>query len=162
MKNFNIEGEIGISMKYTERYCPALFLNYGSDVRLWSQDDSDAYVEEPYYYHYVIYLSEVSKEPEPEKKIQKNSKMGNNEKNDCLYRCLWLYLHDNLPWKDDYQFKKSLGVKQYDKISTIEIARIEKLLKNVSINITCETMVREHSKLGVKRLTCSDAAAALR
>ena len=104
MKNFNIEGEIGISMKYTERYCPALFLNYGSDVRLQSQDDSDAYVEEPYYYHYVIYLSEVSKEPEPEKKIQKNSKMGNNEKNDCLYRCLWFYLHDNLPWKDDYQF----------------------------------------------------------
>ena len=26
----------------------------------------------------------------------------------------------------------------------------------------CETMVREHSKLGVKRLTCSDAAAAFK
>ena len=62
--------------------------------------------------------------------------MGNNEKNDCLYRCLWFYLHDNLPWKDDYQFKKALGIKQYDKITTDVIPRLEKLLKNVSINIT--------------------------
>ena len=68
MKNFNIKGEIGIAMKYTHAFCPALFVNYGEDVRLWSQDDSNKYEEEPYYYHYVIYLSELSKEPEPEPK----------------------------------------------------------------------------------------------
>ena len=34
--------------------------------------------------------------------------------------------------------------------------------ESIERQASCETMVREHSRLGVKRLTCSDAAAALR
>ena len=33
MKNHKIEGEIGIAMRYSWAFCPALFIDYGKPVR---------------------------------------------------------------------------------------------------------------------------------
>ena len=105
---------------------PALFSEYGKEIRLWSQADSDAYEEEPYYQRITIYLTERG-----------NAVMGDSEDdNSCLYDCLWYYLHDNLPWQSSYQMKKAINVKPDEKISIKHIPRLEQLLKNVSINIT--------------------------
>ena len=105
MKDNNIDGEIGIAMLYTFAWAPALFTDYGEPIRLWSNDDSDAYDEQPNYQQIVIYLSEG---PVP--------RMGEGEDNDCLYKCLWYYLHNNIKWKCDYTMKKALGIERYEKI----------------------------------------------
>ena len=62
--------------------------------------------------------------------------VGTSETNSCLYDCLWYYLHDNLPWKCDYQMKKALKLPPNDKIDLKYIPILEKLLKTVSINVT--------------------------
>ena len=124
MKDNNLDGEIGIAMLYTFAWAPALFTDYGEPIRLWSNDDSDAYDEQPNYQQIVIYLSEG---PVP--------RMGEGEDNDCLYKCLWYYLHNSIKWKCDYTMKKALGIERYEKIDIKYIPRLEKLL-NVSINIT--------------------------
>ena len=124
-KKYNIKGEIGIAILYKNMWAPALFVHYGQTVRLWSSDDSDSYDEQPHYEQIEIYLSEGSA-----------AVMGEGEYNDCLYKCLWFYLHDNIPWKCDYTMKKALGIdNRYEKVNIKHIPRLEKLL-NVSINIT--------------------------
>ena len=107
MKNHNILGDMGIAMKYEDCWAPALISDYGREVRLWSSADSDAYQEEAYYERICIYMTDCG--------IEKKPVVGTSEKNGCLYDCLWYYLHDNLPWKCDYQMKKALKLPLNDK-----------------------------------------------
>ena len=128
MKNHNIQGDMGIAMKYSAMWAPALISDYGREVRLWSDADSDSYEEETYYERICIYMTDRGTKNRPI--------VGTSEKNSCLYDCLWYYLHDNLPWKCDYQMKKALKLPPNDKIDLKYIPILEKLLKTVSINIT--------------------------
>ena len=67
---------------------------------------------------------------------KKRPVVGTSEKNDCLYDCLWYYLHDNLPWKCGYQMKKALKIERNHKVNLKYIPILEKLLKKLSINET--------------------------
>ena len=49
MKQHRILGDMGIAMKYSLAWAPALISDYGREVRLWSSADSDSYEEETYY-----------------------------------------------------------------------------------------------------------------
>ena len=129
MKNHIIQGDMGIAMKYSLAWAPALISDYGREVRLWSSTDSDSYEEETYYERICIYMTDRGNR-------KKLPIVGTSEKNSCLYDCLWYYLHDNLPWQCDYQMKKALKLPPNDKIDLKYIPVLEKLLKTVSINVT--------------------------
>ena len=98
MKDHGIIGEIGIAMRYSNMWAPALFTDYGKNVRLYSEIDSDSYIEQERYSEIEIFISE---------KANSIGKGIANNDSDCLYQCLWYYLHDGLPWKNDYQMKKA-------------------------------------------------------
>ena len=119
---------MGIAKKYEDCWAPALISDYGREVRLWSSADSDSYQEEAYYQRICIYMTDRG--------TNKRPVVGTSQKNSCLYDCLWYYLHDNLPWKCDYQMKKALKLPPNDKIDLKYIPILEKLLKTVSINVT--------------------------
>lgn len=129
MKDHGIIGEIGIAMRYSNMWAPAMFVDYGKNVRLYSEIDSDSYNEQENYSEIEIFISE--------KANSKGKGIANND-SDCLYQCLWYYLHDGLPWKNDYQMKKALGIKHlihYIGVDIKYMQRLEELLK-ISINVT--------------------------
>ena len=125
MKSHRVDGSIGIAIKYQNQWAPAKFVTYGKSVNLYSGADSDAYYEESSYGSIEIYLSEGVF----------GSSGGTNENNDCLYNCLWYFLHDQIPWENDFQMKKALKIPVHDKVNISYMPRLEHLL-NMSINIT--------------------------
>ena len=74
-----------------------------------------------------------------------NHKGGLSPVNDCLFQCLKFYCK-NLPWSNDYYFKKFLGVQPLEMIEVKHIPTIEKRLK-IGINISGDYVYTSTLKL---------------
>lgn len=128
-KNFKaqgIHGSIGIAVKYDETWRGSYFVDFGENVRLHTNADSDESFDESHFKGYEIYYMETSAK----------ARVGTSNYNDCFFNCLKIVYGDHIQWQTPESFKKVFHIPRYDKFPLSKIPLVEKALKNVAINVS--------------------------
>ena len=135
-----IKGSIGIAVKYGEAWRGSQFVDFGENVRLHTNQDSDQNFDETHFEAYEIFYSESPL-----------AHGGNSTNNDCFYDCLKHVLGDKLPWQTPEAFKSAFNIPRYSKFNISKIPLVEKALKNVAINVSGDYLYNS-AVSGLKRI----------
>jgi hypothetical protein len=107
MKSLGKNGWTIVSLKYPIGWRSGYKSNFGDPTRLYHHDDSNEIGEEPdYFEEFAVYY------------VKKGKSRGgcSDIKNDCLYHCLKMVLHDDLPWDNPWKLKKYLHLSRDDQV----------------------------------------------